>query len=665
MQANTLDRRDSENPPPLNIVHLEDNVHDREFVRRALNKAGIPCEFTYAENFEEFDAALSASKRNLILSDFTLPGYSGSAALAHARKHYPEIPYIFVSGTIGEERAVESLKGGATDYVLKHNLSRLPAAVEQATRAARESALRHQAEAALRESEKRFVEMAENIRDVFWISSPDGRVLIYVSPGYTHIWGRNVMEVHAHPDLWINSIVPEDRDRVLKAFATIVEGGEARIEYRISRPDDSVRWIETRAYPSLNDDGDAHAVGVSADITERKQLQQQLLQSQKMEAVGQLAGGVAHDFNNLLTVINGYASLVLSSESVPEEVKRPIERIAAAGDSAANLTRQLLVFSRQQSMQLRQLDLNRTIEESTRMLSRLIGENVELQLALDPLLPRIDADTGMIEQVLMNLVVNACDAMPSGGRLIVSTTSRDVSAADTRSHPSRRVGKFARLSVIDNGTGMTAEVMTKIFEPFFTTKEMGKGTGLGLAMVFGIVENHQGWIEMDSRVGHGSAFHIFLPVATAPAVHGSAPASEVVAGRGTETILLVEDDSSVRELTQTVLQNYGYNVVTAESASDALELWKQHGDRIRLLLTDVIMPDKMTGMELARMLRAAKPSLKVICMSGYNREVMARENGNDTSGPSGHEGMEFLQKPCPPQSLAKCVRDTLDKQATV
>ncbi|MET0263928.1 MAG: response regulator [Rariglobus sp.] len=645
-------RAEAEAMPTLNIVHLEDDLNDREFVRRALQKAGLRCEFSYAETEAEFDSALSKGNRNLILSDFTLPGYSGSDALAFARKHYPDIPYIFVSGTIGEERAVESLKGGATDYVLKNNLARLPAAVEYATRVSQESARRRQAESALRESEHRFREMAENIRDVFWISSSNGRELLYVSPGFMQIWGLAVAELHAHPERWIKSILEEDRDRVVGALATLAEGGEVRIEYRIRRPDGSVRWIETRAYPSSDGKGDAHAVGVSADITERKHLQEQLLQSQKMEAIGQLAGGVAHDFNNLLTVINGYSSLTLSSGALPESLKKPLQQIQAAGDRAANLTRQLLVFSRKQTMQLKPIDLNQTIDESVRMLSRLIDERVELEVTLAPKLPRIRADAGMIEQVLMNLVVNARDAMPEGGRLRIATRMRIISAEEAKREPSKRAGSFVWLSVSDTGEGIPGDVLPKIFDPFFTTKEVGKGTGLGLSMVFGIVDTHGGWLTTTSKVGEGTTFDIFLP-AIASAETISPSAADPDAGRGTETILLVEDEAAVRDLTRTVLQNYGYTVHTACNSEEAFEVWREHRGKIKLLLTDLIMPDAMTGVELARLLRGADPELKVICVSGYGRE-MADQKSPLTSD------IAFMQKPCAPRALAHLVRDTLD-----
>jgi two-component system cell cycle sensor histidine kinase/response regulator CckA len=643
---------------PLNIVHLEDNLNDRVFVKRALSKAGIVCNLTYATNFHEFDAALSSSCPHLILSDFTLPGYSGTQALAFAQQHCPEVPYIFVSGTIGEERAVDSLKGGATDYVLKNNLSRLPAAVEQATRAARESARRRQAELALHESEKRFREMAENIRDVFWVSSPDGKQLLYVSPGYANIWGRAVADLHAEPGLWASSITEDDRDRVLKSFATLAQGGEVRIEYRITRPDGEVRWVETRAYPSVDSGGVAHAVGVSADITERKLLQHQLLQSQKMEAVGQLAGGIAHDFNNLLTVINGYAELALHDVNIPGDIQKPLQHIRTAGERAATLTRQLLVFSRKQAMNFKPLDLNHTIEESARMLGRLIGEQIDLHLALDPALPKVEADSTMMEQVLMNLVVNARDAMPKGGRLLITTETLKISAAAAKISVGKQAGVFVRLSVSDTGEGITADVLPRIFEPFFTTKGIGKGTGLGLAMVFGIIENHHGWIETESRLGEGTIFRIYLPATCVVAGSGERHSvDEGPAGRGTETILLVEDDDAVRELTLTVLQNYGYTVLTACTGREGLEVWKRHRGSISLLLTDVVMPDAMTGLELARLLRAGDPNLKVICMSGYNQEVMGRQSSAGGS-------MEFLPKPSSPQTIARLVRHTLDSKIT-
>ncbi|HEY9248597.1 MAG TPA: ATP-binding protein, partial [Rariglobus sp.] len=276
------------------------------------------------------------------------------------------------------------------------------------------------------------------------------------------------------------------------------------------------------------------------------------------------------------------------------------------------------------------------------------------RLALAADLPRIEADTGMIEQVLMNLVVNARDAMPSGGRVVIGTCVREIGAAEVKTSPGKRAGTFVCLSVEDTGSGIAPEIIPRIFEPFFTTKGLGQGTGLGLAMVFGIVENHQGWLQIESRVGEGSRFHVFFPATAAlpPVLDPVSP--DVSAGRGSETILLVEDDAQVRELTLTVLRSYGYEVLTASTGVEAIELWRANEERIRLLLTDVVMPDTMTGLELAQVLRAAKTSLKVICMSGYHQTALGQKMSVDSS-------MVFVQKPCLPQTLARVVRETLDR----
>ena len=641
---------------PLRILHLEDNPHDREFVHRVMEKAGLHCEFVYADRANEFHDALERQTIDLILSDFTLPGYDGAEALALAREKRPEVPYIFVSGTIGEERAVESLKSGAVDYILKSNLSRLPSAIRAAMREVRERRLRRQAEQALRASEERFREMAGSIRDVFWIAPPDARRLMYVSPGYAKIWGRPVAELHERPELWTESIVPEDRERVLAALDTLPEGQDIRVEYRITRPDGTVRWIENRASPSRDAAGQvAHAVGVAADITERKQLQEQLLQAQKMEALGQLAGGIAHDFNNLLTVINGYASLTLVREDLPEDVLRPLQQIYSAGERAVNLTRQLLVFSRKESVQLKSLDLNEGITETATMLGRLIGEHIGLMLSLHPGLPPVEAHMGMIEQVLVNLAVNARDAMPRGGKLAIATEPVEIGAAQVRNHPRRRPGRFARLSVSDTGSGIPPDVLPRIFEPFFTTKKAGEGTGLGLAMVFGIVETHHGWVEVESRLGEGTTFSIFLPQAlpAAPAAAPQAGQDRRVAG-GAETILLVEDEDAVREFARAALQHFGYRVLQASTGKEALETWKWHSSRIKLLLTDMVLPDNLSGLELARRLRSENPALKVICASGYTREMINRLAASP-------EKIRFLQKPYQPRPLAQAVRECLDE----
>jgi signal transduction histidine kinase/DNA-binding NtrC family response regulator len=389
--------------------------------------------------------------------------------------------------------------------------------------------------------------------------------------------------------------------------------------------------------------------------------QAQLRQSQKLEAIGQLAGGVAHDFNNLLTVIRGNTELVLMSPGqLQAGAVECLNQSVAAADRAAKLTRQLLAFSRKQVMQSQPLHLGEVVSNMSKMLHRIIGEHIELQYTSEPALPLVQADAGMLEQVLVNLAVNSRDAMPRGGRLVISTGVVEFDTARARTHEEARPGRFVTLNVADSGSGIAPEHLPHIFEPFFTTKDVGKGTGLGLATVYGIVKQHQGWIEVDTKVGSGSTFTLFLPVILA-----QSPGKLTIEGAarppgGKETILLVEDEDAVRLLTRRLLETLGYTVHEAESGRAALELCHGRGLRMDLLLTDIIMPEGLTGRELAEQLRRDHPSLKVIFTSGYSGDVL----GHDTEFVR-QTNSRFLAKPCPPTVLLQTIRDYLDSSTRV
>jgi len=388
----------------------------------------------------------------------------------------------------------------------------------------------------------------------------------------------------------------------------------------------------------------------------------QLRQAQKMEAIGHLAGGVAHDFNNLLAVIRGNTELVLMNDGAfGTPVTDCLKQVVAAADRAANLTRQLLAFGRKQLMQPQPLNLNEVISNFTKMLKRIIGEDIQLQCNYAACLPSVQADVGMLEQVLVNLVVNARDAMPKGGLLLITTGATRLDAAYTKTHPEASTGEFICLSVTDGGTGIAAEHLPHIFEPFFTTKEVGKGTGLGLATVYGIVKQHQGWIEVASQLGAGSTFKIFLPaVALSSGAISTTKPSEDKPASGSETILLVEDDDAVRSLTCRLLKNFGYRVKEASSGPQALELWHAHKSEIALLLTDMIMPGHMSGRELVERTLAERPDLKVVFMSGYSGETV----GHDT-GFLRRTRARFLQKPCHCRTLLQTVRDILNEKRDI
>jgi two-component system cell cycle sensor histidine kinase/response regulator CckA len=373
-----------------------------------------------------------------------------------------------------------------------------------------------------------------------------------------------------------------------------------------------------------------------------------------MESVGQLAGGIAHDFSNMLTVINGYSMLLLDRPELPPALAESLKHIYVAGGRAANLTRQLLIFSRKSYAHRQSIDLNEAVETLAAMLRRMIGEHIRLELDLAHPLPRVLADTSMLEQVLMNLAVNARDAMPKGGGLVIATGSGETTAEDGRRHPDAKPGPHVWLGVRDTGCGIPAEILPRIFEPFFTTKEEGKGTGLGLATVFGIARQHEGWVDVESEVGAGTLFRVFLPIAPLQSEEVRTAADNLLVQGGKEVILLVEDEEAVRAYARTVLEMNGYKVLEAASGVDALEVWKRHRDRIALLVTDLVMPDEMTGLELAQRLVVEKPGLKVLFSSGYNPEMAAAALQTEA-------GYSFLHKPYQPKTLARMVREMLDK----
>ena len=387
-------------------------------------------------------------------------------------------------------------------------------------------------------------------------------------------------------------------------------------------------------------------------LTERSQLEEQLRQAQKMEAIGQLAGGVAHDFNNILTVIQGHTELLLTeAKSVPKWAES-LGQIQTAADRAANLTRQLLAFSRRQMLRRRVVDLNEVVAGLASMLQRLLGEQVDLKLCCDPDNLLIKADAGMIEQIILNLAVNARDAMPRGGRLEIGATRRELDAPHTLRNSEARAGDFVCLSVSDTGCGMDAAVLNRIFEPFFTTKEAGRGTGLGLSMVYGIVKQHEGWIEVESRVGVGSKFNVFLPRSKARRTAATTAASTLPSPNGAATVLIVEDEATLRHLVGLVLERQGYTVLQAATGVAAVGVWNQHQAAVDLLITDMVMPDGLSGRELAKQLLAEKPGLKVIYTSGYCLEL----GEDELPHPDRHL---FLQKPYPPQKLVRTVQACL------
>ena len=523
---------------------------------------------------------------------------------------------------------------------------------------ARELAEQRRAEEALRVSEERFRLLVESANDfAMFMLDVEGHVTTW-NEGAQRVKGYRASEIIGRHF----SCFYDEEDRRLgtpaRALEQAVADGRAEEEgWRVRR--DGSRFWANSIVTALREAGGARRgfTLVTRDVTGRKQLEEQLYQAQKMEAVGRLAGGVAHDFNNVLTVVTGYSDILLNCLAPDDPSHAVLREILKAGERAAGLTRQLLAFSRKQVLAPKVLDLNAVIAETEKMLRRLIGEDIQLRTVADPHLGRVKADPGQVDQVLLNLAVNARDAMPQGGRLTIETRNADLEAAHVRAHPDVRPGPYVLLSVSDTGCGMDEHVRAHLFEPFFTTKEVGKGTGLGLATVYGIVKQSGGHIEVFSTPGKGTTFNVYLPRVAEEVAAAAPKAVARPCGPGSETVLVVEDEAALKDMICLVLRKGGYTVLEARDGGRALRLAQQHRGPIDLLLTDMVMP-LMNGFQLAQHLTAARPGLKVLYMSGYTDSAFVR--GGVALGE-----IELLQKPFSPDGLACKVREVLDKEALV
>jgi len=518
----------------------------------------------------------------------------------------------------------------------------------------RDLSQREEAEQARAQAEAKYRALVEQVNAITYIAEIgiNGQ-WYYVSPQVESILGYTPTEWLGVAHNWASLIHPDDLPTVKAAEDASSRGEPFQAEYRVKRKDGREVWLSDTAV--VVETGNSHPVmeGIILDITDRKILETQLQQSRKMEAVGRLAGGIAHDFNNLLTIITGYTDLALSRPTVPLDLRNDIERIENAAGRAASLVRQLLAFSRKQVLQPKTLDLNAIVMNMDTLVRRLIDDHIEMITRVDGELGQVKADPAQIEQVIMNLVVNARDAMPKGGRLLVETSNADLDAAYADEHVTVKPGRYVMLAVSDTGVGMDADTVAHIFEPFYTTKESGRGTGLGLSTVYGIVKQSGGYIWVYSEPGKGSTFKVYLPRVdeVVPQVELNAKLQPVADHRATEIVLLVEDEEAVRDLVRTILTGQGYEVLVALDPAHAQELARKFPGEIHLLLTDVVMPGT-SGRDLAARILASRPNIRVLFMSGYTENVV-------TSGGLLEQGLAFLQKPFSPNALLQKVREVL------
>lgn len=650
----------------INILIVEDLVADAELIERELRKAKLQFRSFRVDTKENFLTALRSFEPAIVLSDYNLPQFSGPEALRLLKETGSLIPFILITGSLTEEVAVECMKQGAHDYILKSSLTRLPSAVLNALEKTRTFEEKTRAEAALQKSEEQYRLIAENTSDLICMVDFDGN-FTYVSPSY-----REVLGYPPESLLGSSSFSLLHPDEIELAEEIKMESAASRkpiwSELRVKHHNGSWKIFETLGNWICDSQGlPQYCVLVSRDITQRKEAEEtlrtseeklrlseeQLRMSQKLEAIGQLAGGVAHDFNNLLTVITGYSDLVLARLEDSDDNRPKIEEIKRAAQRASSLTRQLLAFSRKQVLQPKLFNLNDLVADMTKMLQRLIGENIQMNTCFAQETP-INADPGQIEQVLMNLVVNARDAMPNGGRVSIETSQVEIDETYASTHLHMAPGSYVMLAVSDTGKGMDAETQKHVFEPFFTTKELGKGTGLGLSTVYGIVKQSGGSIWVYSEPGLGTVFKVYLPLASAKAAESTVDQTESRIPRGNETIMIVEDEPQIRDLTLECLTHCGYNVLTAADGTEALQLIKGTERPVNLIVSDVVMP-KMSGRELAERVAQIRPLTKVLFISGYTNDAIVNHGVLDG-------GMWFLQKPFAFDALARRVREVLDSE---
>jgi two-component system cell cycle sensor histidine kinase/response regulator CckA len=642
----------------LQVLLVEDDAVKARALVDTLPKGGRIDVLATVASLEDAFEFISAITFDAIVLDLDLRDTRGLERLRRVCSAASRIPVIVLAPVDQEDMAPAVFRSGAEECLVKDaaGLESLCNVISHAVeRHAYHEGLRTTESRFRSDSEERFRLLADNIKEAFIIVEiPSGKAL-YLSRTWEEMWGRPVEDAYANPQLWFEAIEPEDRASVMRVYGRLASGEPAAQIFRVRRTDGSIRWVRARMFPVRDDQERVYRlVGLVEDITEIRQTEEQLRQALKMEAVGQLAGGIAHDFNNLLVVIAGYARIVSVDLGPSHPSQKDLEQIRAAAQSAANLTGQLLAFSRRQILQPQILDLNHVLQRVERLMRRVLGEDISLVMKLTTPLARVNADPGQIEQVIVNLAVNARDAMPNGGVLTIETANVDLDLEYAAQHPGSKAGRHVAIAVSDTGVGMDYATQKRLFEPFFTTKPDGKGTGLGLATVYGIVKQSEGSIWVYSELERGATFKIYLPIVTHDSGEPTPSVSAAVELHGSETVLVVEDQQDVRAVIGETLRRYGYHVLAAANGEDAINKAREHREALHLLLTDVVMPGS-SGREVAREIVSEHPEVRVMYMSGYTDDAIVQRGVLDP-------GLAYIQKPFTGDSLLRKVRQVLDTE---
>jgi len=622
----------------IRVLLVEDNPGDaRLLVELVRDTDASRLRLEHVDRLSTALDRLSSEPFDLVLLDLSLPDEQGLNTVVRVHACAPKVPIVVLTGLDDEALAVKAVRAGAQDFLVKGRVDG-----DLLVRSIRYATERGRAVEALERREEHYRSLIENSLDLISILNVDGTVR-YASPSHERLLGYALHELVGQNALTF--VHPDDHSRVRDALQRL--DNHAPLEFRFRHKDGSWHVIESFGRNLSHLPGVSGVVVNSRDITERRRLEEQLHHSQRLDAVGRLAGGIAHDFNNLLMVITGHSQMLLEAMHPGDPARADLEQVVKAADRATDLTHQLLAFSRRQAVRCTVLNLNVLVEEMERMLRRVMGEDIELITALHPGLQPVRADPGQIEQVILNIALNARDAMAGGGRLTIETSCAEITPASGRERSGPPSGKYVVLSVTDTGAGMDSDIQSRVFEPFFTTK--AHGTGLGLSTSYGIIRQAGGDIWVDSKPGQGTTFQIYLPVAEQVPEEAAEPRFSRLL-HGSETILLVEDEEGVRRVVETMLKRRGYTVLSSASSVDAIAVADGHLGAIDLLITDMVMPG-MSGRKMAECLTERRPTMKVLFVSGYGDSIGSQAGG------------AFLQKPFSTEELAVKVREVLQPTA--